>query len=35
VKAYRARLAVLVGKLQTETNPDERREVISEVMCPP
>jgi len=35
MKAERARLAVLVEKLQTDTNPDERREMMSEVMCPP
>ncbi len=34
MKAEGARLAALMEKLQKETDPDERRKIMSEVMCP-
>jgi hypothetical protein len=34
IKANGARLTALLEKLQKESSPDERRKILSEVMCP-
>ena len=34
MKAEGARMATLMDKLQKESDPEERRKIMSEIMCP-
>ena len=34
MKAEGARMAALMDKLQKESDPEERRKIMSEIMCP-
>lgn len=34
MKAEGARMAALMAKLQKESDPEERRKIMSEIMCP-